>query len=142
MLRMPSTMLNVAINNRTTALQPTQMTILITLSLTTCLHMPLILTLHIICLQKQPSLLENSVQYIILSYHLDSVPLIHHVLSKLPAVIISYTPMVSCTLLIWPMSPTGVHRPGLIRLDHLLMEDPTVLWQLLMSTCSNIPNNM
>ena len=63
-------------------------------------------------------------------------------LHLLPVVTPSYTLMVLHTLPIWPMSPTGAHKPYLILLDHLLMEEPMVVWLAQMSTCWNIPNDM
>ena len=41
-----------------------------------------------------------------------------------------------------PMSTTAVHGPSWIMLDHLLMEDPTVAWLALTSTCLTAPNNV
>ena len=64
------------------------------------------------------------------------------ILSMLPVVIVLYTPMVVCTLLIWPMSPSSACKPSPIPLDHLLMEEPMVVWLALMSSCWNTPNNM
>ena len=38
--------------------------------------------------------------------------------------------------------PTSAHKPPMIQLDHLLMEVPTKIWQVLMSVCSNIVSNL
>ena len=99
------------------------------------------LILHIACLWRQSHLL-NLLHYLILYRHPHVIPLGILVLSTLPAVILLYTSMAAHTLVIWPMSPAGVHKPSPIPLDHLLMEEPVVGWPVLMSGCWNIPNNM
>ena len=42
-----------------------------------------------------------------------------------PVAIVSFSLMVIHTLLIWPMSPIGVHKLHMIQSDHLLMVVPS-----------------
>ena len=97
--------------------------------------------LYITCLWNQPCLL-NLLHYLIPYFHPHTEPLVITTLSTLSAAIISYTPMVVHTLLIWPMYPISVCKPCPIPLDHLLMEELTVVWLALMSMCLNTLNDM
>ena len=60
----------------------------------------------------------------------------------LPAETALYTPMGVHTLLIWPTSPTGTHKPSLIQMDHLLIDEPVVGGLALTSTCSSTLSNV
>ena len=57
-------------------------------------------------------------------------------------VIVLFTPMGVCILLIWLLSQTDVPRPSWTPLDHLLMEEPTVVCLALMSVCSTTLNDV
>ena len=83
-------------------------------------------SVHYMPIETAPHLM-NLLHYLIPYYHPHAVLLVICTLSMLPAMIVSYTPMVLCTLLMWSMSPTGVHKHCPFPLDHLLMVEAIVV---------------